>query len=77
MNEQNKQSVGDATRETTVRVMAGLFNIDTNNSVLMGNLYAAYDKGLKTGGHWSDCAMYNEPAYPNGPCDCGADAPKS
>ncbi len=21
--------------------------------------------------HWSDCAVYNEPAYPNGPCDCG------
>jgi hypothetical protein len=24
-------------------------------------------------GHWSDCAVYNEPAYPNGPCDCGVD----
>ena len=22
--------------------------------------------------HWSDCAVYNEPAYPNGDCDCGA-----
>lgn len=22
--------------------------------------------------HASDCAMHNEPAYPNGPCDCGA-----
>jgi len=22
--------------------------------------------------HLSDCAMHNEPAYPNGPCDCGA-----
>ena len=22
--------------------------------------------------HSSDCAVYNEPAYPNGPCDCGA-----
>lgn len=21
--------------------------------------------------HWSDCAVHNEPAYPNGPCDCG------
>ncbi len=20
--------------------------------------------------HDSDCAIYNEPAYPNGPCDC-------
>jgi len=20
--------------------------------------------------HWSDCAVHNEPAYPNGPCDC-------
>lgn len=22
--------------------------------------------------HASDCAVHNEPAYPNGPCDCGA-----
>jgi hypothetical protein len=22
--------------------------------------------------HWSDCAVHNMPAYPNGPCDCGA-----
>jgi len=22
-------------------------------------------------GHWSDCAVYNEPAYPAGLCDCG------
>ena len=22
--------------------------------------------------HFSDCAVYNEPAYPAGPCDCGA-----
>jgi len=21
--------------------------------------------------HWSDCAVYNEPAYPKGACDCG------
>ena len=21
--------------------------------------------------HWSDCAVYNEPAYPAGDCDCG------
>lgn len=21
--------------------------------------------------HKSDCAVHNEPAYPNGPCDCG------
>ena len=20
--------------------------------------------------HWSDCSVHNEPAYPNGPCDC-------
>lgn len=24
--------------------------------------------------HDSDCAVHNEPAYPNGPCDCYADA---
>lgn len=23
--------------------------------------------------HWSDCAVNSEPAYPAGPCDCGAD----
>lgn len=23
--------------------------------------------------HNSDCAVHNEPVYPNGPCDCGAD----
>ncbi len=22
-------------------------------------------------GHWSDCAVHNEPAYPAGPCNCG------
>lgn len=22
--------------------------------------------------HWSDCAVHSEPAYPAGPCDCGA-----
>lgn len=22
-------------------------------------------------GHWSDCAIYNAPAYESGPCDCG------
>lgn len=22
--------------------------------------------------HWSDCAVHNAPAYPVGPCDCGA-----
>ena len=21
--------------------------------------------------HWSDCSVYNEPAYPSGECDCG------
>ena len=21
--------------------------------------------------HWSDCAVYNGPAYKPGPCDCG------
>jgi hypothetical protein len=25
--------------------------------------------------HWSDCAVHNEPAYPNGPCDCGGYKP--
>lgn len=25
--------------------------------------------------HASDCARHNEPAYPNGPCDCGLSLP--
>lgn len=25
--------------------------------------------------HTSDCSIFNMPAYPNGPCDCGAIAP--
>ena len=27
--------------------------------------------------HLSDCAVHKEPAYPNGPCDCGAEHPSS
>ena len=27
--------------------------------------------------HWSDCAVYNEPAYPNGECDCGGFDPNN
>ena len=27
-----------------------------------------------SGTHASDCAVHNEPAYPNGPCNCGATA---
>lgn len=30
-------------------------------------------KNMATVLHDSDCAQHNEPAYPNGPCDCGAD----
>lgn len=29
-----------------------------------------------SGGHWSDCAVHNEPAYPAGNCDCGALLPE-
>ena len=25
----------------------------------------------KSMGHWCDCAVYNEPALPAGPCNCG------
>ena len=28
-------------------------------------------------GHWSDCSVHNEPAYPNGECDCGGYPPKA
>lgn len=27
---------------------------------------------MEPGQHASDCAVHNEPAMPNGPCDCGA-----
>lgn len=26
-------------------------------------------------GHWSDCALHREPAYPAGECDCGGMPP--
>ena len=26
--------------------------------------------------HWSDCAIYNGPAYEPGPCDCGGYKPE-
>lgn len=29
-------------------------------------------KACETIDHASDCAVHNEPAYPNGKCDCGA-----
>jgi hypothetical protein len=37
---------------------------------LLASLDAAIEiaKELK---HWSDCAVLNEPAFPNGPCNCG------
>ena len=28
------------------------------------------DDCLRDGPHASDCAVHNEPAYPNGPCNC-------
>lgn len=28
-------------------------------------------KGMTHRGHWSDCAVNNEPESPAGPCDCG------
>lgn len=31
--------------------------------------------GLPQPEHWSDCALYNEPAYPAGECDCGGYKP--
>jgi hypothetical protein len=32
---------------------------------------AVEEKQPKEIKHWSDCAVHNEPAYPNGECDCG------
>ncbi len=30
-------------------------------------------KSLNQQGHWSSCAVHNEPAMPNGECDCVSD----
>lgn len=37
--------------------------------------YRAKPKNAPRPSHWSDCARHNEPAYPNGPCNCGGNAP--
>lgn len=31
---------------------------------------------MAPGAHFSDCAIHNEPAFPAGPCDCGAMPPR-
>jgi hypothetical protein len=38
--------------------------------------YCAEQAEKEHDGHWSDCSVHNEPAYPNGPCDCGGYQPK-
>jgi hypothetical protein len=38
--------------------------------------YCAEQAEHEHDGHWSDCSVHNEPAYPNGPCDCGGYPPK-
>lgn len=30
-----------------------------------------FHQSIEHDGHWSDCSTHNEPAYPNGECDCG------
>lgn len=39
------------------------------------SLDEAIDFSMKEKGHDSDCAVYNEPAYPNGPCNCSLSNP--
>lgn len=39
-------------------------------------LKAAHTKATGHDGHWSSCATHNAPTYPNGPCDCGGNAPR-
>ena len=36
------------------------------------HLSSSWDARSKVSAHWSDCATSNGPAYPVGPCDCGA-----
>ena len=52
-------------------------DIDTYNypEESMESAWDAAIASLYTGNHWSDCALHNMPAMPNGPCDCGANAP--
>ena len=34
---------------------------------------AAWNRRVPAVAHASDCAVHNEPALPNGPCDCAED----
>jgi hypothetical protein len=46
------------------------WTIDTNRVVAaIDEVLSESPSGIR---HWSSCAMHNEPAYPAGPCDCGA-----
>ncbi len=54
----------------------GLYNWDMRNrvsSAIMEHLdsVGVVIKKRDVAGHTSDCSVYNEPAYPNEPCDCG------
>jgi hypothetical protein len=51
-----------------VRVLIGASNDTLTEAQRQGNINAAWHKLDAV--HASDCATHNEPAYPNGPCDC-------
>lgn len=52
-------------------------SVDTSNPLLAKYLQRSkpsWDVRLAPAQHASDCAVHNEPAYPAGPCNCGAEA---
>ena len=40
-------------------------------NVLLDAKLAELEQSTEPVGHWSDCAVHSEPAYPKGECDCG------
>lgn len=54
----------------TGRSAAGLNNLAEAHAAWRASLPSAAPAEPPYTGHASDCATHNEPAYPNGPCDC-------
>lgn len=51
-------------------------SVETSNPMLAKHLQhskPSWDARLVPAQHASDCAVHNEPAYPAGPCNCGAE----
>lgn len=57
----------EAMREPTDEMMAAV-----GKTSLQGRIWHLMIAAALYTGHASDCAVHNEPAFPAGPCDCGA-----